>query len=589
MISDALLDLLGPRLAESLERRGFTALTAIQAAVLDPNLADCDLRITSQTGSGKTVAIGLVLKATIEAHASAVAKPDGPCTLVVAPTRELAKQLHDELSWLYAPFNIRLACVTGGSSYRDERRALGMSPSIVIGTPGRLVDHLQRRAFDAVSVSTIVLDEADRMLDLGFAEDLESIFAAAPNRGRTHLVSATLGPEVMRLANRFQTNPRPVQGSRPGQAHADIEHVVHVVAPHHRVDALVNVLLAQPDERTLVFVRTRVEVTTVAQNLTDAGFRVATLSGDMEQPARDRALLAFRKDKVRVLVATDVAARGIDIQGMTRVVHFDPPTDPDSYTHRSGRTGRAGQKGSSIVLVAPDRLRQLRALLNQAHISAQLQPLPNVESLRRAADERTRNHLVEALLSCSIEPRQQRLAQDLLRENDAASVVAMLIARTKSTEPEPRIIPEVAAPARNVLERRAQERRPTGAARTSTADRKGYFASQRRGVAPLDSERRPTVNGWGTFQVTWGESQGADARRMLAVVCRRGNIRGADVGAIRIGPTSTIVEVRKQVAAEFAVRAKQPDPNEPRIHISAIDPPNQRRHPKQARPTECRA
>jgi ATP-dependent RNA helicase DeaD len=588
MISDELLDLLGPRLAESLDRRGYTELTAIQAAVLDPALADCDLRITSQTGSGKTVAIGLVLRRTIETHTSAVGMAEGPCSIIVAPTRELAKQLRDELTWLYAPCNIRLACVTGGSSYREERRALALNPSIVIGTPGRLVDHLQRGVFDAASVSTIVLDEADRMLDLGFAEDLEAIFAAAPNRGRTHLVSATLGPEVLRLANRFQTNPRQVQGTRPGQAHADIEHVVHVVASRHRVDALVNLLLAQPDERTLVFVRTRVEVTTVAQNLADAGFRVAALSGDMDQPARDRALLSFRKDKVRVLVATDVAARGIDIQGMTRVVHFDPPTDPDSYTHRSGRTGRAGQKGSSIVLVAPERLRQLRALFNQAHVSAQLLPLPDVESLCRTADERTRKHLADALLSYSIEPRQQRIAHDLLRENDAASVVAMLIARSKNIEPEPRVIPEVVIPPRTAHARRAQEQHPPDSARSTTANRRGPFSSERR-TLPRDRATQPGINGWGTFQVTWGQLQGADARRMLAVVCRRGNIRGADVGAIRIGPTSTIVEVRKQVATEFAVRANKLDPNEPRIRITAVGAPHPQRHPKQMRPVEWHA
>ena len=624
MIASDLLDLLGPQLAQSIEGRGFTELTPVQAAVLDPTLAGNDLRITSQTGSGKTVAIGLVLRAAVEAHGQAIPKPLGPCAMLVVPTRELAKQLHDELSWLYAAFKLRLACVTGGSSYRDERRALGMSPAIVIGTPGRLVDHLQRGAFDAQTVSTIVLDEADRMLDLGFAEELEAIFTAAPNRKHTHLVSATLAPEVMRLANRYQTSPRHVQGSRPGDAHADIEHLVHLVADKHRIDALVNVLLAAPDERTLVFVRTRVDVTDVAAELSDAGFRVATLSGDMEQPARERALQAFRQDKVRVLVATDVAARGIDIQGMTRVVHLEPPTDPDSYTHRSGRTGRAGQKGASIVFVAPERQQRLRALLNQARVSARVLALPSVETLRQTADERALKELEAALTATPTESRQKKLAENLLRDRDAADVVAMLLTRTSKHAPEPRLIPEPRLPKPNAREQRGAYRatQPMGhdaqnrPARFEQRDAKGRppFAAATAPKRPIAGNwpraerinsddhslapRRPWGTdastpdpnpGWGMFHVTWGQLQGADPRRMLAVLCRRGNIRGADVGAIRIGPTSTIVEVRHDVAADFAVRAKQPDPEEPRIRITEMRDGIPPRAPRVLRPARGRA
>lgn len=455
MVAEEHRSLLGPRLTDSLERRGYDALTAVQAKVLDPELRDCDLRITSQTGSGKTVAIGLVLHTLVAAAGETALRERLPSAMLVVPTRELAKQVHAELSWLYAQFGIRLACVTGGSSYGDERRSLGMNPTIVVGTPGRLVDHLNRGALNASAIHTIVLDEADRMLDLGFAEDLEAIFAAAPSRQRTHLVSATLAPEVQKLANRFQSKPRTVQGTRPGETHADIEHLVHLVPSARRIDALVNVLLAQPDERTLVFVRTRAEVAAIAEELQDAGFRVAMISGDMEQPARERALAAFRQDKVRVLVATDVAARGIDIQGMTRVIHLEPPTDADSYTHRSGRTGRAGQKGSSILFVAPERQQFARRILEQAHVRAKLQPLPDVESLRRAADERTRLELASALANFSSEPRSRRIAEELLGEQDPIELVAMLIARSEQTSPEPRHVPELRSPT-NSPERRSR-------------------------------------------------------------------------------------------------------------------------------------
>lgn len=585
MIDEHALNLLGPQLAQALQGRGFTELTRVQAAVLEPSLADCDLRVTSQTGSGKTVAIGLVLRGTIEAHASAKAKAVDPSVLVVVPTRELAKQVHDELRWLYASYQVRLACVTGGSSYRDERRALGAGPAVVIGTPGRLVDHLQRGAFSAQAVTTIVLDEADRMLDLGFADELDAIFAAAANRQHTHLVSATLAPEVLRLANRFQTHPHHVQGSRPGEAHADIEHLIHLVPPNRRIDALVNVLLAAPEERTLVFVRTRADVTDVAAELSDAGFRVATLSGDMEQPARERALSAFRQDKVRVLVATDVAARGIDIQGMTRVVHLEPPTDSDSYTHRSGRTGRAGQKGSSIVFVAPAQLHRVRALLNQARVSARVLPLPSLNSLQEAADARALDELTTSLGAGSANARQRKLAENLLRDRDAVDVVAMLLAQTRRQEPEPRVIPDLKLPKDNPRERRPQQRpgRSAGSEPRQRASigrgedaigRKPYSKGVRspatRRSESMVAPASESTAGWGMFHVTWGQLQGADPRRMLAVLCRRGNIRGTDVGAIRIGPTSTIVEVRHDVAADFAARTKLPDPAEPRIRITKL-------------------
>ncbi|HEY5958548.1 MAG TPA: DEAD/DEAH box helicase, partial [Polyangiaceae bacterium] len=597
--------LLGPELAQALENRGFDELTKVQAAVLDPTLADCDLRITSQTGSGKTVAIGLVLRHALEQHIALETKPQGPCAIVIVPTRELAKQLHDELKWLYAALKIRLACVTGGSSYREELRALGARPSVIVGTPGRLVDHLDRGAIDAKSVSTIVLDEADRMLDLGFADALEAIFKAAPNRKRTHLVSATLAHEVLRLANRYQSNPRAVQGTRPNEANTDIEHIVHVVPHARRVDALVNVLLAEPDERSLVFVRTRIDVTNVAHELTDTGFRVVTLSGDMEQPARERALLAFRQDKARVLVATDVAARGIDIEGMTRVIHLEPPNDPDSYTHRSGRTGRAGKKGSSIVFIAPEQQQRVRALLNQARVSARLMPLPTFEELQARADERMLKLLTESLATNTTESRLQKVAEELLKDRNAAEVVAMLIARTKHSEPEPRrIAPMQAAPsARNRrTEQRASRygasgaeawdgerankdtrRNPSGPPSAFPARPHQQSESQPKaiGFGPFGKDKRnsPASNdamrdaslGWGMFQVTWGQLQGADPRRLLAILCRRGNIRGADVGAIRIGPTSSIVEVRHDVAADFATNAMVPDPAEPRIRITELE------------------
>jgi ATP-dependent RNA helicase DeaD len=591
-------------------------------------MAERDLRVTSQTGSGKTVAIGLIMRGELREFGANGDLSKGPRALVVVPTRELAKQVHEELTWLYRPLGLRLACVTGGANYGDERRALNSRPAVVVGTPGRLLDHIERGALQMGQVHSIVLDEADRMLDLGFSEAIEAIFAAAPERKRTHLVSATLEPAVLKLANRYQAAPLHIQGTRYGEACTDIEHRVHLVDPRHRLDALVNLLLLSPDEKTLVFARTRADVGEIAESLGQAGFRAAALSGDMEQQARDRALSAFRNGRATILVATDVAARGIDVQDMTRVIQVDPPTDPESYTHRSGRTGRAGQKGLSIVFLAPARQRWFRALLAQARIDAKFLPLPSPDAVRKAADERLLEHLVNDVAVAEPSSRWVALAERLLAERDPASVVSSLIARTAHNQPEPRdvpvIFPESSERQKSSLNRKSkpftargrgfEEDAPQGfaarrgfgganrgpavdASPRNSAPRDFAVAGPNRGratdsgfpersfdeapqFAPRSSgkpfERRAASagdrgEGWGMFHVTWGQLQGADPRRMLAVVCRRGQIRGADVGAIRIGPTTTTVEIRGNVVAEFASNALKPDPQEPRIRILPVD------------------
>ncbi|HEY8944558.1 MAG TPA: DEAD/DEAH box helicase, partial [Polyangiaceae bacterium] len=353
LVSDISSDLsprLEPELAAAIAEKGFTRLTKVQEAVLAPELQDRDLRISSQTGSGKTVAIGLSLR-----HVLLGPSPDGTDTraraLVIVPTRELAAQVRDELSWLYSKVRLRIATVTGGASYREEHRALARGPRVIVGTPGRLLDHLTRGAIDPSAIGTVVLDEADRMLDLGFREELEAILKALPSGHRTHLVSATFARDVTALADRVQSNAARVEGTPLGSANADIDHVLYLIDPRERVDALINVLLERPDDQTLIFARTRADVSEVTLELQRAGFAAGALTGEMEQASRVRTLAAFKNGELRLLVATDVAARGIDVQDVSRVVQLEPPSSPDPYTHRSGRTGRAGRKGTSIVLV----------------------------------------------------------------------------------------------------------------------------------------------------------------------------------------------------------------------------------------------
>ncbi len=569
--------LVGPAIATALERRGFTALTPVQLAVLDPKLAKRDLRVSSQTGSGKTIAIGLAIRDVIEGDVSAVGGAGHPRALVVLPTGELAKQVEEELAWLLAGVPARVVSVTGGASYMQERRALASGIAVVVGTPGRLLDHLKRGSIHPDQIAACVLDEADRMLDLGFREDLEAILGFAPPEHLTHLMSATFPRDVKALADKVQRQPAHVEGTPLGTANADIDHVIHIVDARSRVDAIVNLLLATPDAQTLVFARTRADVARITHELSDAGFHVASLSGEMEQPERNRALAAFKRGNLHALVATDVAARGIDVQDIARVIHAEPPDDADAYTHRSGRTGRAGKKGTSYVLVSNAGLQKATMLMRRAGVKPRVEPLPTAASIRASADER----IVEELMrddsgDAAIDPRTRALADRIVGSGNATQAIARLLDRARRAGPaEPREIRAVPQPTFERAPTRSFERAPAPRGRDREAaprshDRDAPPRGHDREAAPR-AERAERSDGWVPFRVSWGSEGGADPRRLLALVCRRGNIRGADVGAIRIARAYAVVNVAGIAAQAFAAAASAPDPRDPRVTIRRED------------------
>jgi ATP-dependent RNA helicase DeaD len=445
-------------LLRAIELKGYESLTPIQQAVLAVDSA-ADLRLTSVTGSGKTLAIGFALRH-IEVAPNDRRQPAGPRAIIIVPTRELARQVQGELSWLFRERRWRIESFTGGTSIRDERRALAASPTVLVATPGRLLDHLRHGAIDTTQVAAVVLDEADRMLDMGFQEDLQAILDTLPSTRQTHMASATFCDEVGRLANRYQRNAILVRGTAQGQVNEDIEHVVHLVQPGQKLDAIVNLLLACSREQAIVFARTRADVSGIARELYLAGFGVVSLSGDMAQPARDRALATFRRGECRVLVATDVAARGLDIQGVTQIIHVEPPTDPDSYVHRSGRTGRAGNKGTSHVLVVPAGLNFVKQLMRRAGTKFQVLPIPTAESILAARDQDLFLELAQPEQQGeegTPSARYQALAARLCEESSVVDVLAHLLMRLEGKEIAPR---NVRSPRLETEGRRDADRRP---------------------------------------------------------------------------------------------------------------------------------
>ena len=484
--------------------------------------------------------------------------------LIIAPTRELAAQIAGELTWLFAPLSVRITAVMGGVSFGLERRALSAGPLIVVGTPGRLVDHLTRGTLTADSLGVVVLDEADQMLDLGFRDELETILDRTPSSRQTLLVSATFAPNVLALAKRYQRDAFMVEGAKSGESNLDIAHVAHLVKTDERLAALRNILLLAPSERALVFVRTRDAATDVAQQLSDSGLAASSIRGDLDQRDRTRVLEAFRSGTVKTLVATDVAARGIDVPDVARVIHLDPPMDPESLIHRSGRTGRAGRKGTSVMFVAPNAYRHAVRLFRAARIEPSFQPPPSPSDVHAAADARLSLDLKES--PRVNDERARALAQTLLATMDPTDLVAALLTRGPHLGPcAPSPVTIVPPPPPNDLP--ARRLGPNAlAARMAHAP-----------YRPLPSgEPREASSGYVPFRINWGERQGADARRLLAMLCRRGNVRGDEIGAIRVGTTFSTFEVKTPVAKDFEKSSRLPDKRDPHIRIALVDGPPQR-------------
>ena len=709
----------------ALEQRGFRELSKVQLAVVAADGASRDLQISSQTGSGKTVALGFAMADVLAQAGPHAGRGDGPTALVLVPTRELAGQVGRELEWLYAGLQgVRVTVVTGGTNVGFEVRRLAKGPRVVVGTPGRVLDHVTSGALDLSDLKEVVLDEADQMLDLGFRDELEAILDATPTERRTHLVSATFSRGILQIAEQYQKDPLHIEGTRLGEANADIEHLAFLVREQDRYAALLNLLLLQDDKSVLVFVNTRADATDIAEALSRDGFTSVPLSGELAQSQRTRTLESFRAGAVRVLVATDVAARGLDIPDVGVVLHAATPRDAETYTHRSGRTGRAGSKGRCLLMVPTRRERHVRRLLSEARVESSWRDIPTAERVLAALEERERVRLLEAV-ETKADPgtRPLELADELLGGRDPREVVARLLGLVPSPlrcQPLQLEVPQPwsrkkhkdgkwqrrddrygrrddrggsqksygrsyddrddrrygsrqsygddrrsndrpwesqrddRGPRRdrqhdegghrgyddrrqthrsgrdhagrdhhgrerygrdrydqgrpdNRPDNRSYERGPRQDDRPRHGSRerdrgfqddgprperpysrnferkddrgghRGYDRDDRqRGYEDRRhgrNDRRPArgdrgpESGFQRYEVNWGGRDGANPRRVLAMVCRRGGCQGRDVGAIRIDANATTFEVSERIAREFEDRVRTPDPRDPHLKI----------------------
>jgi len=541
--------------SRALRDRNYENAMPVQAAVLDARSAGRDLLVSSQTGSGKTIAFGLALAQTLLADgATKFARRPQPAALVIVPTRELATQVREELGWLLKHTGMRMASFTGGTSVSGDLAALKQGVDLAIGTPGRLVDLVQRGRLQLGELAVVVLDEADEMLDLGFREDLETLLKAAPAERRTLLLSATLPPAIRDMARQYQrdalpVDPRAEAGAPRSAPHEDIAFVAHLIAGPDRRAAVLNVLRASDAERAIVFCTTREGVGELHRYLVGRGFTATAISGDRAQAERDRALDQVRRGEARVLVATNVAARGIHLPDVDLIVHADLPLNAESLTHRSGRTGRAGRKGTAVLLATATDRRKAERLLASANVKAVWTAPPSANQIAAASAARLLASLTgdEAAVPGDQAARVDELLAGLrakLREAalDDGELLRRLLARELERLPAGEPLRSVAIPAMGSS---------------------GYATGPERRPVSRSEFAADSV----LFRVNMGEKDKAEARWLLPLICRRGGVTNREVGAIRIGPRETLFEIAGPAARDFEAAAAETDPRAPHVRI----------------------
>ena len=526
-----------PALASALAARDYAEPTDVQSAVLVPEAGGRDLLVSAQTGSGKTVAFGLAIAPTLLGDDERLPQAGAPLALVIAPTRELALQVKAELEWLYAPAGARIVSCVGGMDPQAERRALRAGCHIVVGTPGRLRDHLERAQLDLSGLRAAVLDEADEMLDLGFREDLEFILDAAPSERRTLLFSATIAKEIAALARRYQRDGLRIAAGDRNTPHADIDYRAVLVATHDVERAVVNVLRYFESRASLVFCGTREGVKRLHDRLQRRGFGVVALSGELSQAERTNALQALRDGRAAVCVATDVAARGLDLPELDLVIHADLPTNKEILLHRSGRTGRAGRKGTSVLMVPFAKRRRAEQLLQAAGLDAGWSDPPGPELIAERDQERL---LADPVLTDPASEADLALGRILLERMTPEAVAAALagVMRAKMPTAE-RDFDAAPAPSSRVYTEREPARETGGSA-------------------------------W--FRVLVGRRQNADPKWLVPLICRVGEVTKAEIGAIRIFDTDTRFEIAAGAAEAFAAKVRASGDAGPRIEPATAGP-----------------
>lgn len=531
---------LRPELLHALERKGFESPMPVQVSVLeDETLLDNDIIVQAKTGSGKTLAFALPLINHMDRD-----NMRSPQIIVLSPTRELAQQTAREFAWVGAGCSVKVAALVGGMDMERQIRTLRDGANVIVGTPGRVLDHIRRGTFKDETITSVVLDEGDDMLDMGFRDEMEAILETMPHAERTWLFSATMPPEILALAKRYLNAPRKISLVADITTHEDISQRAYIIPSRKRFEGLTNVLIWENPSRALLFCSTRAETQEIADKLCDIGFRATAIHGDMSQRERNGALAALRGGRVTILVATDVAARGLDIEGVSHVIQFGLPQNLEAFVHRSGRTGRAGHEGSNLVLLTAREARQFKFMVHDAKSNMKMEWTPAPDAAEIEGQSRLR--FEKTILDNALESDEFKTwAEELLSRDDASLLVTGLLAKAYGDQPSGYTIKD---------DVQFEMDREKGRKDRQTPGR----SSARNGNAP-QKERFRGENMAGGISVRFaeGRSDGWEVGPLLGLICRSIGIGREDVGNIKLRDSSVTVELSSHAAALFDARKER--------------------------------
>ncbi len=550
-------------LLRSLEDLGYEEPTPVQLEAIPPLLAGRDVLAEAPTGTGKTAAFALPILQRLAARGILGRAGEGrTLALVLVPTRELAMQVAEAVHRYGRAVDAHVLPIYGGQAIGQQLRALRRGVDVVVATPGRAVDHLTRGSLSFDRVEAVVLDEADEMLDMGFAEDLETLLGATPAARQTALFSATISPTIARIAARHLREPVrvAVRPERPsGDEAPRVRQRAYVVRGPDKLAALARILDLEDPASALVFARTRLEVDELAEALAGRGHDAAALHGGMSQEQRDRVMGRFREGTLDVLVATDVAARGLDIEHVSHVVNFDIPSDPDMYTHRIGRTGRMGREGVAITLVEPREHRLLHNIEAASRMKLELATIPTVADLRERRLEMLQAGLRERLLEEELD-RYRGVVEPLADEFDLVEIAlaaVSLLDGANARDVEEVEIAAASLPSDRPLRGAARPGRagpapaPRGPGGRGSPARPGGRpaagpASQQDG---RDAAQGPVATGrrasgpWVRLYVGGGRRAGMRPGDLVGAIANEAGVPGSDIGAIQIADSFSLVDV----------------------------------------------
>jgi ATP-dependent RNA helicase DeaD len=474
---------ISPATLKSLKNMGFEEATPIQAETIPMSLQNKDLIGQAQTGTGKTAAFGIPLIDKIKIEKNHIQG------IIIAPTRELAVQVSEELYKIGSGKRVGVLAIYGGQDINRQIRALKKGPHIIVGTPGRLLDHINRKTLRLDNVHTVILDEADEMLNMGFIEDIESILAKIPEERQTLLFSATMPGPIQKIAERFMKNPEVIRVKAREMTVPAIEQFYVEVQEKNKFDVMTRLLDIQSPELAIVFGRTKRRVDELAEALNLRGYTAEGIHGDLSQAKRMSVLRKFKEGSIDLLVATDVAARGLDISGVTHVYNFDIPQDPESYVHRIGRTGRAGKTGIAMTFVTPREKSYLSVVERTTKRKMERMTAPTLDQALEGQQRAVVDKILQTIESNNLQYYRQA-AEELLSDHDPATVVASVLKMlTKEPDNTPvRLTEEKPLPGRRDRDKKPQDRR-RGQDYNRNKNYKPRTAAKRTGGKPSRTPR----------------------------------------------------------------------------------------------------